>query len=135
MLTQPSAARRYHEAQILNATPVKLICLLYAGAQRFLEKGETAMQNRNRAEAGNQINRAMAVIGELKASLDRDKGGQIAADLERLYQFVLAQCLEANLRQNPQNLQAARQILMPLQEGFETIARQQAGLPPTPPQA
>lgn len=130
MLTQPSAARRYQEAQILNASPVKLICLLFAGAQRFLDRAEAALQANDRAELGNSLNRAMAIVGELRASLDIEKGQDIARNLEALYQFVLGQCLEANLRQNPANLQAARQILTPLQQGFEILARQQAEAQP-----
>ncbi len=133
MLTQPSAARRYQAAQILNASPVKLVCLLFAGAQRFLDRAESAINGKDRAEAGTCINRAMAIIGELKASLDMEQGQEIARNLESLYQFVLGQCLQANLRQDPAHVQAARQILRPIQEGFETIARQQANLDPTNP--
>jgi len=123
MTFQPAAAKRYLEDQVLSASPVKLVSLLFAGALRYLDRAEAAMQRGDRAESGKQVSQAMAIVSELRACLNLEAGQQIARNLEELYRFVLQQLFEANLQQKPEYIAAARSILQPVKEGFDAIGR------------
>jgi flagellar protein FliS len=63
----------------------------------------------------------MGILGELRASLDHAAGGQIATDLDRLYEFSLDQLSQANLTRTPTGVTNTLQVMRTLQEGWNGI--------------
>lgn len=123
-MTYAQAAATYQRNSILNATPEKLVKMLYDGAIKHLEKsriGLTDGKTARNAEVGQSLSRAMGIIGELRASLDHAAGGQVARDLDRLYEFSLDQLSQSNLTRTPTGVSNTLQVMRTLKEGWDGI--------------
>ena len=68
----------------------------------------------------------IAIAGELSSVLDFERGGEIAVSLHRLYDYMVQQCIQANLRHNGKHLDGPIRCLGTLREGWQVVARQEA---------
>lgn len=119
-----AAAATYQRNAILTASPEKLVKLLYEGAIKNLEKSRVGLSDQKTArspEVGQALNRAMGILGELRASLDHAAGGQVAKDLDRLYEYGLDQLSQANLTRTPNGVANTLQVMRTLKEGWDGI--------------
>ena len=74
------------EAAVEVADPYRLVLLLFEGAQAAIGAARAAIQQNNIRVKGESISKAIDIISNgLKASLDAEKGGDLAARLESLY--------------------------------------------------
>lgn len=113
----------YKENAIATQTRGRLIVLLYEGAIKFLEQAKRELDAENHVAKGEFINKALAIINELDACLDTESGGDVAANLRKLYQFMLRHLGEANIHRNPQQIQDVIDCLKDLNEGWKAITR------------
>ena len=123
-MTYAKAAATYQRNAVLTASPEKLVRMLYDGAIKQLEKSRAGLDNPSTArsqDVGQALGKAMGIIGELRASLDHAAGGEIAGDLDRLYEFSLDQLSQANLSRTPAGVNNALQVLRTLKEGWDGI--------------
>jgi flagellar protein FliS len=123
-MTYAQAAATYQRNAILTASPEKLVKLLYDGAIKNLEKSRIGLVDSKTArspEVGQALGKAMGILGELRASLDHAAGGEIAKDLDRLYEFALDQLSQANLTRTPNGAVNALQVMRTLKEGWDGI--------------
>ena len=68
------------------------------------------------------ISRAINIIDNgLRAGLDHEKGGQIAAELESLYEYISRTLLEANLNKSGENLPHLISLMTEMQETWQAI--------------
>ncbi|GIV16300.1 MAG: flagellar protein FliS [Armatimonadota bacterium] len=111
----------YQRAQVDTASPAKLVVMLYDGAIRFLKQGQTAMQQGNREKQNHCLVRAQRIITELASSLDMEAGGDIAANLMALYQFMHEQLVLANLQDDVDKVQKVREMLESLREAWAQV--------------
>ncbi|HHA2290234.1 TPA: flagellar export chaperone FliS [Enterobacter ludwigii] len=110
------------DSQIAGATPHQLIVLLYDGAINAMRRAEIYFQSGNIARRGEMISRAINIIDNgLRAGLDHEKGGQIAAELESLYEYISRTLLEANLNKSGENLPHLISLMMEMQETWQAI--------------
>jgi flagellar protein FliS len=94
------------ETNIGSASPHALVIMLYDGAMTAIMKGLANMRMGNIAEKGRAISHAITIIDNgLRASLDREAGGQIASSLDSLYDYMSRQLLVANLQNKPEILE------------------------------
>ncbi len=121
-----NANDRYLEANVLSASPVELVRLLYrraldavAAARRHLQDGDIQARSR-------EISRAMEIAIELAGSLNREKGGDVALRLASLYDYIGRRLLEANLHQDDTALAEVEAL-------FATLAEAWAGVRDVPP--
>lgn len=108
-----------------NADPHRLIQMLIDGAIEKINRAKFFMLNKNIEEKGKQINWAISIIGGLRSSLDFEKGGEIAANLESLYEFTVHSLTRANAENTTEGLDAALAVMLQVKEGWDGI-RQQA---------
>src|SRR5690606_42107902 len=95
--TMSSPANPYTNSAVNQADPVKLVEMLYSGAIRFARVAQRHIYASEVEPAHHAILRCYAIIAELMATLDFEKGGEIARGLERLYDFVLSRVKEAGM--------------------------------------
>ncbi len=87
------------ESAVMSADPHQLIVMLFDGAQAAISSAQLHLQDGNRAAKGAAISKAIDIVNNgLSAALDHEKGGEIAANLARLYDYVSRLLLQANLR-------------------------------------
>lgn len=123
-MSYASAAATYQRNAILTASPEKLVKLLYEGAIKNLEQSRQGLgdpRTSRSPEVGNALSKALGIVGELRASLDHQAGGKIAADLDRLYDFSIDQISQANATRTPDGVNSALQVLRTLKEGWDVV--------------
>lgn len=91
----------YKKVAAQTATPGQLVLMLYDGAIGFLERTIAGFDYTDRRQliltVNNNIIRAQAIVRELDARLDMDKGGEVAENFRRLYDYFHRRMNEANI--------------------------------------
>ena len=85
----------YQETAVQTSSPTKLVVMLYEGAIRFLRQSIEAVGAKDFDRKRQSVDRAMAVIQHLQSTLDK-RGGDVSAELDRLYTYVTARILEGS---------------------------------------
>jgi flagellar protein FliS len=110
------------ETSVVSASPHRLIVMLYDGAMVAVLSAVTLMKAGNIPEKGKAISKAIQIIDNgLRASLDRDAGGQIAQGLDSLYEYMSARLLSANLNNDPDILEEVHGLLAELRGAWNAI--------------
>ena len=111
--------QEYRSNQVMTADPGTILLMLYQGAIDFLRRAQEAMERKDMAEKGLYINRTLAIVSELLASLNLEVGGEVAQNLEALYLFMISHITTANVKNDPQFLTETIQMLATLKAGWE----------------
>ena len=109
----------YQENQITTTDPGTVLLMLYQGTIDFLSRANENMTAGNMADKGHFILRASDIINQFLASLDYEVGGEIAKNLEALYQYMLEQILVANVNNDPEPINQVVSLLATLKSGWE----------------
>lgn len=118
----PKEIEAYKNNSVTTQTPGKVVVLLYEGAIRFLKQAIDAMEQKDYLKKGRLINRASDILAELNAALDMEAGGEIAANLRALYQFMQRHLMEANAKKSPKMVRQVIGMLEDLLDGWKQIA-------------
>jgi flagellar secretion chaperone FliS len=116
----------YKQQSILTAPPGRLVVMLYDGCLRFLFQSAYAMREGNRKVAQERLRRAEAIIDELRASLDHDKGGEIAANLDALYGFSRSHLIKAWTENDAEKIDEVARLMGELRDAWAQIASGEA---------
>lgn len=95
-----SIYNKYRQTSINTASPAKLLLMLYDGAIKFLHQAEKAITENNISEANTYLIKVQDIIIELMSSLDMDKGGEVAQNLYKLYEFYLDETRKSNIKKD-----------------------------------
>lgn len=116
-------AQSYVRTQVGSATPVELVVMLYDAAIRSGDAAHAAMVAGDVHARRPAISKLMAIIAELQASLNVERGGAIASELDRLYTYMLSRLLTAISEQDPRPVDEVRRMLATIAEAWREIAR------------
>ena len=125
MMTLSHGAHQYRQTQIMTESGIQLIVLLYDSAIQSLELAREGMIQNNVQDKARFLGRAVAIVTELSSVLNFEKGGAIAASLYRLYEYMLGEFLQANLRNDPHRLDGPLRCLINLREAWREVASRQ----------
>lgn len=114
--------QNYQQQRVEQATPLELTCILYEGAIQAVEQAQVFLKRGDILARGRAVGRAQGILLELTESLDRKKGGEFAARLGLLYDYMLSKLTEAHAQQIPEPLAEVRQLLMDLYSAWRMIA-------------
>lgn len=98
-----------------------LIAMLLDGVQMRISSAKGHMERGEVAERGENISRAMQIVDGLRASLDVDAGGEIATNLDALYEYINRRLLEANIKSQPALLDEAAGLLHEIKLAWDAI--------------
>lgn len=107
---------QYQNTQVTTASPEQILIMLYDGAIRFVRQAKENLESGNRPSKLEAIRRAMAIITEFRNTLDHEVGGEIASNLDSLYDFMQRELMGANLRDDVGRLQTVEDLLCDLRE-------------------
>lgn len=116
-----AAFASYRNAEITTLNQRDLIVKLYAGAERFLLQSAEALDDGDRAQAQMWAQKARAIFTELLATLDTNKGGDIARQLAALYTFFVTDITDALAARNAVELRKLVPIAANLRQAWEAI--------------
>lgn len=113
------------ESEVSHATPHRLIQMLFDGALSKLAEAQGALERGDLAIKGEALSRAISIIAGLRSSLDLSTG-EIAENLDRLYEYMNVRLLEASMQKDAQKISEVTQLLKTLKSGWDEITPQQA---------
>jgi flagellar protein FliS len=87
----------YKNNEVSTASKLRLIIMMYDGVIHYLEACKKKAKEGDIAGRGLYISKAQRVIGELQESLNRQQGGDVARNLEKLYSYINASLTKANI--------------------------------------
>lgn len=110
------------DTSIDSASPHKLIVMLYDGALATLLNAKLNMKAGNIAIKGQAISKAISIIDNgLRASLDKKAGGEIAGNLDALYDYMSRRLLQANLKNDVGIIEEVHRLLADLRGAWVAI--------------
>jgi flagellar protein FliS len=112
------AANQYKQTSVQTANKGQVLIMLYEAAIKHVKLAQEGLEKKDMAAKGKAIGKAHDIVNELCATLNFEVGGQIALDLERLYNFIIEQLIKANVENNAACLQNVQKILENLLEGW-----------------
>ncbi len=92
-----NAHSTYKSVQVTTTDSGRLLLMMYEGAIKFLKQSKAGLEEKDIPKFCRFLSKGQAIIAELMNTLDFEKGGNIAKDLDRLYDFMLFYLTEANL--------------------------------------
>jgi len=128
MTDYQDAAKCYKRRQIESATPGQLVILLYEGAIDHLNRAELAYKETGPERIEKFHNSLIAcqnIITELTVSLDMEKGGDIAKNLFRLYDYLNHRLIDANLEKTVEPLKEVKEILTNLKVAWNSVVEKE----------
>ncbi len=117
----PQGLQQYKQADISSMPKEKLVVLLYERLITDLRDSMDDAQKGDRLSMTRNLNHATRIISELRMALDHDIGGEIARNLDSLYNYAFTECLEQLVDQDPAHARHAIEILTPLLESWRQI--------------
>jgi flagellar protein FliS len=109
------------EGVVEEASPHLLVHMLLQGAMDKIAAAKGHMQAGDIALKGESLSKAISIIESLRASLDREIGGELAANLNDLYDYMERRLLEANTRNEIAMLDEVAGLLGEIKAGWDAI--------------
>ncbi|MGE6995671.1 flagellar export chaperone FliS [Pseudomonas sp. NPDC047961] len=123
-----SAMKQYQSvntnAQLIDATPHRLIQMLMEGGLSRLAQAKGAMERNDVALKGTLIGKAIDIVGGLRQGLNLEAGGEVAANLNNLYVYMATRLIEANLKSDLVILDEVAGLLREVKSGWDEIPQE-----------
>ena len=91
------ALETYRRQQVETASPMQLVRMLYDAMLQSTREARLAIESHDYEHANGRLLHAQKIVEELDHAVDEDKGGEIAYNLRRLYDFLLQRLTYVNI--------------------------------------
>ncbi len=128
------ARTAYRQGLVGTENPVQLVVLLYEQAAKDVREALKALRAGDIERRTFEIDHALLVVGQLQGTLDMERGGEVAKNLERFYTMVRARLLQAQIQASAEILEEQMNLLLSLRETWQEVERRtrEAQLTPEP---
>ena len=110
------------ETGINSASPHQLITLLFDGILVAISKAKQHMISQEILEKNEAISKATLLIDSgLRAGLNLEQGGELARNLDDLYNYMLNRLMLAHLNNQPELLDEVYGLLTDIKDAWTTI--------------
>ena len=114
--------KNYFDEEVLTASPLKSVHLLYLGALDSVAAARRHLKLRDIRARSRAISKAMGIVTELSLALNLQAGGELSRNLADLYGYIASLLIQANSEQCDPPLAEAERLLGVLAEAWETCA-------------
>jgi flagellar protein FliS len=114
----------YLEGKVVSASPVELVQMLYDAASNAIDDAIRCLGAGDIEGRSASVTKAMSILIELAGSLDREKGGEVAENLGRLYDYIYGRILDAHVNQVQEPLIEARSLVETLREAWQGVRQE-----------
>lgn len=118
----------YRKTKVVTADPGKLVLMCYEGAIGQLKVAIKKYQEKDYEGKCKAITKAQDIIDELRCSLDFEKGGNIARNLESLYNYMTRKMLQSDVNKDIDGLHEVVHILEELKSAWEIVFNRPAAI-------
>ena len=127
-MSTASLRSRYLDDAVSTASPQRILVMLYDRLALDLERAQKAVAAGDREGASEQLQHAQAIVLELLSSLQVDAwegGPRLAA----LYNWLISELVQANVKLDTNRISACRQVVEPLRDAWRQAAASLTGTP------
>jgi flagellar protein FliS len=107
--------------QAAVANRVELIQMLFDGLVDSLSAARGHIEHRNIEEKNKALTRASRIVVGLQAALDLEKGGDLAANLNELYSYIIRRILHINIHNDLEVLGEVRSLISEVREAWRQV--------------
>jgi flagellar protein FliS len=122
-MTDPRSA--YREASAQGISPVETVLRLYEQIIEDLRQASLAIESRQIELRTNRINHAILVVGHLQSRLNFETGENVARNLDRFYNILRRDLLQAQFQASTETLSSRIEDLLGLREAWIEVERSQ----------
>lgn len=119
-------AKQYADVHLASGlgeeSPHRLIQMLMEGFLVRINLAKGAMEHGDMGAKSNYISKAIGIIGGLNESLDLEQGGELAANLRQLYDYINLRLLQASRENNQAILEEVAGLMKDIKEAWDAIA-------------
>jgi len=109
------------ESVVEDASPHKLIQMLMSGFLMRVNAAKGAISRGDYQEKSVQISKAVAIVGGLIDGVDAEKGGDIAANLMSLYEYINSRLFQASAQNNTEILDEVQVLMREIKQAWDAI--------------
>lgn len=118
---------KYLTQEVMTASPAKLVSMLYDKVVLSLKEAIAAIESGDIEGRWRANARAMEIITHMWSTLDVEKGGEIAQNLESLFSFMLTRLPEVDIRNDPEPARDVIGLIEPLRDAWRELAKRDGG--------
>ncbi|AUX93868.1 flagellar export chaperone FliS [Mixta gaviniae] len=110
------------ESAVMSASPHQLVVLLFDGALSAMKKATILMEQGDIPGKGQALSKAINIISNgLRAGLNHEAGGEIAGNLDNLYEYMTRRLLQANLNNDLSAIEEVERLLSNIADAWKEI--------------
>ncbi|WP_432743849.1 flagellar export chaperone FliS [Methylobacter sp. G7] len=114
-------AAMHTETVIDDASPHKLIQMLMSGFLMRVNASKGSIDRGDFEEKSIQISKASAIVGGLMDGIDSERGGDIAANLMSLYEYINARLFQASAQNSTEILDEVLVLMREIKQAWDAI--------------
>ncbi len=95
--------------------------MLLDGALSAMAKAKGAIERKDLQERTDQVNKASDIVMALRDFLDHEKGGELASNLDALYDYILRNLMQANRDNDADKIQEAMGLMLEVKSGWRQM--------------
>lgn len=111
-----------NQTGVVDANPHRLIQMLFEGALDRLNMAKGFIEHDNIEARSIYINKAISIIGGLQSSLNNEAGGEIADNLDSLYDYLMRRLYDANRQNSIEMVEEVLVLLKEIKSGWDSIS-------------
>ncbi|WP_300428416.1 flagellar export chaperone FliS [Thalassolituus sp.] len=123
-----SGASQYQKvnvtSEVLDADPHRLIQLLMEAALTRMAQAKGAIQRKDMEEKARLLGRVNEIIQTLQSSLDHNQGGDLAGNLDRLYDYMIRRIIEASSHNDTDMIDEVMGLMLEIKTGWDGIRQE-----------
>ncbi len=104
-----------------NASPHQLIKMMFDGALARLKRARGCVTHNDIEGRSEAIDGAMSIIAALQGCLDHEKGGQLSAHLDSLYDYMQRRLFRATVDNAVEPIDEVADLVLTLKEAWDAI--------------
>lgn len=111
----------YRQTNVITANPGRLVLMCYEGAIRSLKSAREKYISKEYETKAETVQKARSIISELILALDFEKGGEVARNLDSLYNYMLRRIIEGDVKGDVKAFDEVIGMLSELKSAWEEI--------------
>lgn len=111
-------------SSVQDVTPHRIIQLLMEGVLEKMSKAKGYLERGQIEEKVNHIEWALSIIDGLRQSLDMEKGGDLARNLDELYDYMQRRLIEANMSNDAGIIEEVSSLMLEVKSAWDTLPRE-----------
>ena len=123
--TQNRLAQHYAntalETAVSEATPHKLVDMLYSGALKNLKLTKVFIEQKQYAKKAEFSSKALSILNALKAGVNFDQGGEVAENMYALYEYCHRSVFQAVAKNDLQKIDEVIEHIEGLQSAWQQM--------------